>query len=78
MRMTTTDWILLLVLSCLWGTSYFLIEIGLQGLPVPTLVALRISLAAAVLWLFVLMSGVLSDAHAADGVSEIGGLGIHV
>lgn len=57
MRMTTTDWILLLVLSCLWGTSYFLIEIGLQGLPVLTLVALRIALAAVVLWLFVFLSG---------------------
>lgn len=57
MRMTTTDWILLLVLSCLWGSSYFLIEIGLQGLPVLTLVALRIALAAVVLWLFVLLSG---------------------
>lgn len=57
MRMTTTDWVLLLVLSCLWGTSYFLVEIGLQGLPVLTLVALRIALAAVVLWLFVLLSG---------------------
>lgn len=57
MRMTTTDWIQLLVLSCLWGTSYFLIEIGLQGLPVLTLVALRIALAAAVLWMFVWLSG---------------------
>lgn len=57
MRMTTTDWMLLLVLSCLWGTSYFLIEIGLRGLPVLTLVAFRIGIAAVVLWLFVGLSG---------------------
>lgn len=57
MRMTTTDWVLLLVLSLLWGSSYFLVEIGLQGLPVLTLVAVRIALAAVVLWLFVLSIG---------------------
>lgn len=57
MRMTTTDWVLLLVLSLLWGSSYFLVEIGLQGLPVLTLVAVRIALAAIVLWLFVLSIG---------------------
>lgn len=57
MKMTTADWIMLLALSCLWGSSYFLIEIALQGLPVLTLVAIRIALAAIVLWLFVWLTG---------------------
>lgn len=57
MKMTSTDWILLLVLSAFWGSSFFLIEIALQDLPVLTLVALRLALAAIVLWLFVLLNG---------------------
>lgn len=57
MHMSAAAWLMLLALSCLWGTSYFLIEIALTGLPVLTLVAARIALAAAVLWLFVWTTG---------------------
>lgn len=57
MKMSTSDWIMLLVLSALWGCSYFLVEIALEGLPVAMLVALRVLLAALVLWAFALMSG---------------------
>lgn len=57
MKMSTSDWIMLLTLSGLWGCSYFLVEIALQGLPVMTLVAIRILLAALVLWIFVMLSG---------------------
>jgi drug/metabolite transporter (DMT)-like permease len=44
---------MLVALSFLWGCSYFLIEIALEGLPVMALVALRVGLAAIVLWVFV-------------------------
>jgi drug/metabolite transporter (DMT)-like permease len=57
MMMTPAAWLMLLALSGLWGSSYFLIEIALAGFPVLTLVALRISLAACVLWLFVAVTG---------------------
>lgn len=55
--MTPAAWLMLLALSALWGSSYFLIEIALKGLPVLTLVTLRIALAACVLWLFVALTG---------------------
>ncbi|HNP37794.1 MAG TPA: DMT family transporter [Woeseiaceae bacterium] len=57
MKMSNAAWLMLIVLSFLWGTSYFLIEIALEELPVLTLVALRIAFAAVVLWTFVLLSG---------------------
>lgn len=57
MQMSAAAWLMLVALSVLWGTSYFLIEIALEGLPVLTLVATRIALAAAVLWLFVWATG---------------------
>jgi drug/metabolite transporter (DMT)-like permease len=57
MNMSGKAWLMLVALSCLWGTSYYLIEIAIADLPVLTLVALRIALAAAVLWLFVFATG---------------------
>jgi drug/metabolite transporter (DMT)-like permease len=56
MKMSNAAWVMLVVLSILWGSSYFLIEIALEELPVLALVALRLLLAALVLWLFVLFS----------------------
>lgn len=57
MKMTTSAWLMLVALSFLWGCSYFLIEIALDGLPVLPLVAIRVGLAAVVLWVFVLVAG---------------------
>ncbi|MDJ0938642.1 MAG: DMT family transporter [Woeseiaceae bacterium] len=56
MKMSTADWVMLAALSFLWGLSYFLIEIALEGLPVLVIVSLRIALAAVVLWAFVLFT----------------------
>ena len=56
MKMSTADWAMLIALSILWGLSYFLIEIALEGLPVLVIVSLRIALAAVVLWGFVLVA----------------------
>jgi len=41
--------LLLGLLALLWGSSYLLIKVALQGLPPVTLIALRVSLAAGVL-----------------------------
>ncbi len=41
--------LLLGLLALLWGSSYLLIKVALEGLPPVTLIALRVSLAAAVL-----------------------------
>ncbi|MDC7220665.1 MAG: EamA family transporter [Spirochaetales bacterium] len=55
--MTITDWILLLILSLLWGGSFFFVEVALTGLPVFTIVFLRVFLGALILRGFLLISG---------------------
>ncbi len=40
------DWVLLIALSVLWGGSFFFVEIAVRDLPIFTIVALRVALAA--------------------------------
>ncbi|SMO60563.1 DMT family transporter [Paracoccus laeviglucosivorans] len=49
-RMEPRDWALLLLLSLIWGGSFFLIGISVAQIPVLTLVALRVGFAALALW----------------------------
>lgn len=44
--MTAREWLLLVVLSLLWGGSFFFVEVALIGLPPLTIVFLRVFLAA--------------------------------
>lgn len=44
--MSGEDWALLIALSVLWGGSFFFVEIAVRELPVFTIVALRVALAA--------------------------------
>ena len=55
--MSTTDWVLLMVLSVLWGGAFFFNEIALRELPVLSVVAGRVSIAAIVLWVVALVRG---------------------
>ncbi len=55
--MKLTDWLLLFLLSLLWGGSFFFNEIVLRQLSPFTLVFARVSLGAVFLWLFVFISG---------------------
>ena len=50
MRLGPMDWGLLVLLSLLWGGSFLCVGIAVQELPVLTIIALRVSLAALVLW----------------------------
>lgn len=50
--MSGRDWAILLLLSIVWGGSFFFIEIGLQSVRPMTLVLIRVVLAASALWLF--------------------------
>jgi len=43
------EWLLLIILSILWGGSFFLIEVIVEVLPPLTIVGLRVGLAALVL-----------------------------
>lgn len=49
--MTRTEWSLLLILSLLWGGSFFLVELALRGLPPLSIVWGRVSIAALLLGL---------------------------
>jgi drug/metabolite transporter (DMT)-like permease len=44
--MTGKNWLLLMILSLLWGGSFFFVEVALQGLPVLSIVWFRVALAA--------------------------------
>ena len=57
LTMGIREWTLLLVLSLLWGGSFFFVGVAVQDLPPLTIVALRVSLAAAGLWCVVLILG---------------------
>src|SRR5271165_2425455 len=48
--MTAREWGLLAMLSLLWGGSFFFVGVAVKELPPLTLVALRVGLAAALLW----------------------------
>ena len=56
-RMGTKDWGMLLLLSFLWGGSFFFISVSVSELPPFTLVTMRVGLAALTLWLVLLVSG---------------------
>ncbi len=57
LTMGIREWTLLLVLSLLWGGSFFFVGVAVQDLPPLTIVALRVSLAAVGLWCVVLILG---------------------
>jgi drug/metabolite transporter (DMT)-like permease len=57
--MNRTDWLNLWTLSLLWGGSFFFVEVALQGLPVLTIVWLRVALAALILWAVMRATGVV-------------------
>src|SRR5271163_601718 len=48
--MTAREWGLLALLSLLWGGSFFFVGVAVREVPPLTLVALRVGLAAALLW----------------------------
>lgn len=58
--MGAREWLLLLVLSVLWGGSYFFAAVALSALPPLTLALARVSLAAAALLLLCAATGNLS------------------
>ncbi|MSU91140.1 EamA family transporter [Rhodobacteraceae bacterium 2CG4] len=51
------EWAMLLALSLLWGGSFFFVGVAVTALPVASIVALRVGLAAAVLWLVLAATG---------------------
>lgn len=58
--MTAAEWGLLLLLSLLWGGSFFFVGVAVKALPSFTIVAARVTIAAALLWLAAPLTGVSS------------------
>ena len=54
-HMNGRDWAILLFLSVLWGGSFFFIEIAIREVKPLTMVLARVALAAAALWIYVLV-----------------------
>jgi drug/metabolite transporter (DMT)-like permease len=55
--MTAPEWAMLLTMSVLWGGSFFFVGIAVHELPPLTIVALRVGLAAAMLYLMLRLLG---------------------
>lgn len=55
--MSAKNWAQLLILSLLWGGSFFFVEVALEGLPVLTIVWCRVALAAGLLALALRVTG---------------------
>jgi drug/metabolite transporter (DMT)-like permease len=53
-KMSRRDWAILLILSVIWGGSFFFIEIALDTVRPLTVVLVRVAFAAAFLWAFLL------------------------
>lgn len=55
--MGPVEWGLLVLLSMLWGGSFFFVEIALREMPTLGVVTCRVGLAALALWAFILLTG---------------------
>ena len=56
-RLTLTNWGLLFLLALIWGGSFTANHVALAQWPVASVVAFRVSLAAAVLWAYIAATG---------------------
>ena len=55
--MSNRDWVLLAILSILWGGSFFFVELALAGLPALSIVWARVTGAAVLMALWILLRG---------------------
>ncbi len=56
-QMNRSDWLILLVLALIWGGAFFFIGVAVRHVPPLTYVWLRLSIAAAGMWLFLRVKG---------------------
>jgi drug/metabolite transporter (DMT)-like permease len=55
--MNRNDWLILLVLALIWGGAFFFIGVAVRDVPPLTYVWLRLTIAAAAMWLFLRFKG---------------------
>ncbi|MFB9372667.1 DMT family transporter [Algimonas porphyrae] len=79
-RMGRAEVAILLVLGLLWGGSYFFVEILLQSLPPFSIIAVRLTLASAVLWGLVAVTRTPVPRHAGGWatLATVGLIGVAV
>src|SRR6266550_4597581 len=51
-QMNGRDWLILLMLALIWGGAFFFIGVAVRHVPPLTYVWLRLTIAAAAMWLF--------------------------
>jgi drug/metabolite transporter (DMT)-like permease len=56
-KLDATGWLLIGILSILWGGAFFLIEVGLRSFPPITLVFMRLVLAVPPMWIAIRLMG---------------------
>ncbi|MGC1467856.1 MAG: EamA family transporter [Sphingorhabdus sp.] len=56
-KLDSTGWLLIAILSILWGGAFFLIEVGLRSYPPITLVFMRLVLAVPPMWIAMRLMG---------------------
>lgn len=61
--MSQYEWTLLIILSIVWGGSFFFVGVAVEALPPLTIVALRVSLAAFALLVVVYLTGLRMPAN---------------
>lgn len=66
LAMSPRNWLQLLSLSILWGGSFFFIEVAVESLPPLTIAWLRVAIAAAVIWLLLIVRRRVTGSTAAD------------
>jgi len=55
--MKNADWLRLIALSAVWGSVFLFVTLAVRSIPAFTLVFLRLALAAAAFWLFIVVTG---------------------
>jgi len=58
LRMTPVEWVLLFILGGLWGGTFFFNAIAIPEIPPLVVILFRVALAAVILWVVVLASGI--------------------
>jgi len=56
-RMSPKDWLMLVLLSFLWGGSFFFIAVAVSELPPLTIVTMRVGMASITLWTILIIAG---------------------
>ena len=65
-QMNRSDWLILGVLALIWGGAFFFIGVAVRHVPPLTYVWLRLTIAAAAMWLFLQVQGRRASAFRAQ------------